>query len=253
MTKQNPIAVQMYTLRDAVAADYPGTLRAVAELGYRAVELVTLGNMSASELRKELDTLGLQVAGMHIGLDRLERQIDTVLDEAQTLGSRYVICPYLPPERRRSADDYRNLAKTLNEIGRATKARDIQLCYHNHDFEFQRFGDATGLAILLEESDPALVKSELDVYWAAFAGVDPVELIRGMKGSVPMVHLKDMANTPKREFAEVGHGVLNFPAILEASDEAGAEWLVVEQDVTARPPLESVGMSLEYLRSLGRA
>src|SRR6185295_18263543 len=122
--------------------------------------------------RAELDTLGLQVAGIHIGLDRLEQQLDAALADVRALGAQYVVCPFLPPERRRNAEDYRTLARTLNQIGRASRDQGLQLCYHNHDFEFQRFGDATGLGILFDETDPELVKAELDVYWAAFVGVD---------------------------------------------------------------------------------
>ena len=249
----NPLAVQMYTLRDEVAADYAGVLRAVAQLGYRAVELVTLGGLSAAELRTELDTQGLQVAGVHVGLDRLEGDLDAALGDVRVLGARYIVCPWLPPERRGSAESYRDLARTLNRIGRSCQEGGLQLCYHHHDFEFQRFGDTTGLAILFAETDPALVQAELDVYWAAFAGVDPVALIRDMAGRVPLVHLKDMAAGPSRSFAEVGHGVLDFPAILDACDQARVEWRIVEQDRCDRPPLQSVGMSLAYLRSLGRA
>jgi sugar phosphate isomerase/epimerase len=250
---KHPIAVQMYTLRNEVASDYAGTLRAVAELGYGAVELTTLGSFSAAELRTELDTLGLQVAGMHVGLDRLERQLDTVLDELRTLGARYVVCPAVPPERRSSAEGWRELARSLDQIGRRCRSQGLQLCYHNHDFEFQRFDNQTGLDILFGASDPELVKSELDVYWAAFAGADPVALIRQLGSRVPLIHLKDMAADPSRTFAEVGHGVLDFAAIFAAGDEAGVEWYIVEQDRCARPPLESIGMSLAYLRSIGRA
>lgn len=252
MASQNPISVQMYTLRENVQADYLGTLRAVAELGYRAVELVTVGSLGAQALRQELDTLGLQVSGIHTPLDRLEREADRALDEAATLGTTYVIVPYTPPERRKTGEDYRKLGETLTSIGRKAQNHGLQLCYHNHDFEFERFNGATGLAIMLEEADPQLVQAELDLYWAAKAGVDPVALLRGMAGSVPLVHLKDMADTPERGFAEVGHGTLDFPAILAAGDEIGVKWYVVEQDTTARPPLESVGMSLAYLRTLGR-
>lgn len=248
-----PIAVQMYTLRDNVAADYVGALRAVAELGYSAVELVTLGDFSASQLRTELDTLGLQVAGVHVPLDRLENDLDAALDDVGALGARYVICPWLPPERRGGSEEYRALARTLNQVGRAAQARGLQLCYHHHDFELQRFGDQTGLDILLGETDPALMKAELDVYWAAYAGDDPIGLLRRLPGRVPLVHLKDMSADESRTFAEVGHGTLDFQSILAACDEAGVEWLIVEQDRSARPPLESVGMSLAYLRSLGRA
>src|SRR5690242_8808544 len=105
----------MYSLRDNVAADYVGTLRAVAELGYGAVELVTLGGLAASELRTELDTLGLQVAGMHVGIDRLERDLDAAIAEVRALGSRHIVCPWLPPERRGGAEEYRALAQTLNQ------------------------------------------------------------------------------------------------------------------------------------------
>lgn len=252
MASQNPISVQMYTLRDSVANDYLGTLRAVAELGYRAVELVTVGSLGAKALRQELDTLGLVASGIHTPLDRLEREPDKALEEVSILGATYAIVPFTPPERRKSGDDYRKLGEVLTTIGRKAQDHGLQLCYHNHDFEFERFGDATGLAIMLEEADPQLVKSELDVYWVAKAGFDPVDVLRGMAGSVPLVHLKDMADTPEREFAEVGQGTLDFPAILAVGDEIGVEWYVVEQDVTKRPPLESVGMSLEYLRSLGR-
>lgn len=249
---KRPIAVQMYTLRKEVAADYAGTLRAVAELGYGAVELATLGGLSAADLRTEIDTLGLRVVGMHVGLDRLEGDLDAALDDVRTLGARYVVCPWLPPERR-SAEGFRALARTLDRIGQSCRDQGLQLCHHNHDFEFQRFGDATGLSILLGESDPALVQAELDVYWAAFAGSDPVALVSSLAGRLPLVHLKDMAADPSRRFAEVGHGVLDFPAILAACDQAGVEWYIVEQDTTTRPPLESLGMSLAYLRSIGRA
>src|SRR5436853_6191250 len=133
---EKPIAVQMYTLRNEVANDYAGTLRAVAQLGYRAVELVTLGGLSAANLRTELDTQGLQVAGMHVGLDRLEHDLDAALADVRTLGTRYVVCPWLPPARRESAESYHALAQQLNRIGRTCRDQGLQLCYHNHDFEF---------------------------------------------------------------------------------------------------------------------
>jgi sugar phosphate isomerase/epimerase len=248
---KNPISIQMYTLRDQVAADIAGVLRAVAELGYGAVELHSFGNLSAAQVRAELDTLGLQASGMHVGLDRLERQLDAAIADMRTIGARHIVCPAAPLDRRESAEGYRSLAQTLNRIGRECQAQGLQLGYHNHNFEFQRFGDQTGYDILFAETDPALVKAELDVYWAAFAGQDPVALIRNLGSRVPLVHLKDMA-AGSRAFAEVGHGTLDFPSILAACDDAGVEWLIVEQDRCERPPLESVGMSLAYLRSLGR-
>ena len=250
MTRE-PLSVQLYTLRDQVAADYAGTLRAVAELGYGAVELATLGSFSAAELRRELDTLGLRANGMHVPLVRLEGELPAVLDELTTLGAGYAICPWLPPERR-SEQHYHELARTLSEAGRRCRDASIQLCYHNHDFELVEFAGRTGLDILFGESDPQLVQAELDVYWVARAGQDPVAWIERLDGRVPLVHLKDAA-VGSGAFAEVGHGTLDIPAILAAGDRAGTRWWVVEQDQCARPPLESVGMSIAYLRSLDRA
>ncbi|HEU4326417.1 MAG TPA: sugar phosphate isomerase/epimerase [Roseiflexaceae bacterium] len=250
MTHQ-PLAVQLYTLRDAVEQDYLGTLRAVAELGYGAVELVTLGKYSAEELRRELDLLGLRVAAMHVALAELDRNLPTVLENIRTLGANYIVCPWLPPERRGSAASYREVAEILTRAGRESQSQGVQLCYHHHEFEFNALDGTSGFEILAEV-DPALLQFEIDVYWAAFAGHDPAALLGRLAGRVPLVHLKDMTADDTRTFAEVGHGQLDFSAILSAADAAGVQWLIVEQDRCARPPLESVGMSLSYLRSLGR-
>ncbi|HEU5088592.1 MAG TPA: sugar phosphate isomerase/epimerase [Roseiflexaceae bacterium] len=249
----NPISIQMYTLRDDTAQDFAGTLREVAKLGFGAVELAGYGTMTVDQLKQELDSLGLQVSGAHTALNRLEGDLDAVISEMKTLGSPYVICPFLPPDRRPDAKGYATLAHLLDEIGAKCRAAGLQLAYHHHDFELQRFGDTTGLHILMNESNPDNLKAEIDVYWAAVAGFEPPALLRELGDRVRRVHLKDMTPAPESTFAEVGHGVLDIPAILQAADDIKADWLIVEQDRCARPALESVGMSLEYLRSLGRS
>lgn len=246
----NPIALQMYTLRDQT--DFRGTLRRVAELGYGAVELAGLGGLSAKELRAELDALGLKVAGAHIGLDRLEGKLDAAIEEMQILGGRYVICPWLPPDRRPDGAGYQRLAELLNGIGHTVKAAGLQLAYHNHDFEMQQFDGKTGLAIMRDSSEPGVLTFEVDAYWVAFAGFDPAATLGEFAGRVGLVHLKDM-KAGSRVFAEVGHGTLDIPGIIAAGEQAGAEWFIVEQDRCERPALESVQMSIEYLRGIGRA
>lgn len=248
----NPISLQFYTLREDAAKDFVGTLAEVAKAGYGAVELAGYGGLTASQLRGECDRLGLRVSGAHTPIERLENDLKNVISELQTLGARYAICPWLGPDRRPGAEGYRDLATLFNKVGAECAAGGLTFAYHHHDFELQRFGDTTGLHILLNNSDPELVKAEIDVYWAAHAGFDPVALLRELKGRVPLVHLKDMTAAPERTFAEVGHGTLDIPAILAAADEIGAEWLIVEQDRCQRPALESIKMSREYLRSLGR-
>jgi sugar phosphate isomerase/epimerase len=248
----NPIALQMYTLRDDAQKDFKGTLRKVAEIGYGAVELAGMGGLSAKDLRAELDALGLKVAGAHIGLDRLEGALDAAIEEMRTLGGRYVICPFLPPNRRPDAAGYRALAEMLAGIGRKVAAQGLRFAYHNHDFELQRFGDTTGLHILRDNTRPEEMSFEIDAYWAAYTGLDPAALIGEFAGRVALVHLKDM-KAGSRVFAEVGHGTLDMPGLIAAGEKAGAEWFVVEQDRCERAPLDSVRMSLEYLRSIGKA
>jgi sugar phosphate isomerase/epimerase len=250
---QLPIALQLYTVRDEAARDFTGTLRQVAEIGYAGVEFAGTGGLSAEELRRLLDDLGLRVAGSHTGLDDLERNLSAALDFSQAIGNPYVVCPWLPQERRGSADGYRALGDLLNRVGAACKERGLQLCYHNHDFEFQRFDGQYALDILYAATDPNLVQAELDTYWIKKAGVDPAAYIRQYAGRAPLIHLKDMATDEKGSFAEVGEGTQDWSSIFEASEAGGARWYIVEQDVCPRPPLESVTISLRNLRAMGKA
>ncbi len=248
-----PVALQMYTIRDESQKDYVGALKKAAQLGYTAVELAGTGGRSAAELRNVLSDLGLEIAGSHVGLDQLENNLEAALEYNVTLGNRFVVCPYLPEERRKSADDYRRLGETLNQIGSQCQDAGLQLCYHNHAFEFQQFDGQTGLDILFAATFPDLVKAELDTYWVEYGGESAVSYIERYADRVPLVHLKDMTGDEKRTFAELGQGTMNWDAIIEAGQRATVEWYIVEQDTCQRPPLESIAMSLEYLRSKGWA
>jgi sugar phosphate isomerase/epimerase len=250
---QPPIALQMYTLRDETTRDFAGTLRNVAEIGYAGVEFAGTGGLGAAELRRLLDDLNLRPAGSHTGLDQLESNLNAALDYNQAMGNHFVVCPYLPQERRGSADAYRALGDVLNRAGAACKQRGLQLCYHNHDFEFQQFDGQYALDILYAATDPDLVKAELDTYWIKKGGADPAAYIRQYFGRCPLIHLKDIAPDAKGSFAEVGEGTQDWPAIFAASEAGGARWYIVEQDVCPRPPLESVAISLGNLRKMGKA
>src|SRR5688500_13260887 len=190
---QIPIAVQMYTLRNETERDFAGTLKKVAEIGYTGVEFAGTHGFTAGELFRVLDGLGLCPAGSHCSLNALEKDLNAVLDFNQEIGNEFVVCPWLPEDRRRSADDYRALGEVLNRVGAACRERGLQLCYHNHDFEFQRFDGRFGLDILYSATDPALVKAELDTFWIKKAGEDPAAYIRKYSGRAPLIHLKAMA------------------------------------------------------------
>lgn len=247
-----PVALQIYTVRDEAARDFNGTLRRIAELGYDGVELANTADLEAVELRALLDQAGLRLAGCHVPLERLENALEDALDYQAALGSTHVVCPFIPPDRRNSADDYRKVAASLNRAGAAARERGITFCYHHHSFEFQRFEGVSGMDILFGETQPTLVKAELDTYWIRHGGEDPAGYIREFVGRAPLIHVKDMAAGEERDFAEVGEGILDWPTILEACKEAGTEWLIVEQDRCARPPLESAAISLANLRQLLR-
>jgi len=249
--KKLPVALQLYTVRDAMGKDFIGTLREVAKIGYAGVEFAGTGSLSASELRSVLSDLGLMVAGSHVGIEALEQELPKVLDFYAELGKPVIVCPYLPEERRKSADDWKRTAALFNKVGSTCRQHGMVFAYHNHAFEFEKFGDRTGMDILLESADPDLVRIELDLYWAKFGGQDPVAFVKRLGKRVALVHLKDMAADAERSFAEVGEGILPWAEILEACADTSTSWYIVEQDVCRRSALESAAISLANLRKMG--
>ena len=248
-----PVALQLYTVRDELRKDFVGTVRAVAAMGYAGVELAGYGGLSATELRHLLDDLGLRVAGDHVGLDRLEGQLDAVLDFSQEIGNAYVVCPSAPEARRRDAAGWRSLASALSAVGRTCEQRGLHCCYHNHAFEFAPVDGSNGFTLLYDNADPQALKMELDAFWAKKGGEDPAAILRRYPGRCPIIHLKDMTADAQQTFAEVGEGTMDFQSIFQAAPTAGVAWYVVEQDRCARPPLESAELSLKHLREWGIA
>jgi len=246
--KSLPLAVQLYTLRDQCAQDFEGTLRAVARMGWRAVELAGFHGMPPRDLRKLLLELKLQPFAMHAGMDRLRNQLEEVIHEGHLLETLFIVCSALPENCRKNADGYRQGARWLDAAGARLLDHQLQLCYHNHAFEFDLFENQSGLDLLYQECESRNVKAELDVYWVKKGGGDPVQWIEQLGRRCALLHLKDMG--ADGGFAEVGAGRLDFTAILKAAQKAGTHGYIVEQDVCPRPPLESLAISLENLRRL---
>lgn len=245
---QIPMALQMYTLRNEMDKDFTGTLQKVAELGYEGVELAGYGGLSTKELKKTLDQIELQVASSHIPLSDLRNDVARVINDQLELGSSYIACPYLSPDER-SEEHYIQLIDDLNSIGEKCFHDGITLCYHHHDFELSTLSNGkTALDTILTETNPHWVKAEFDVYWLTYAGEDPVEWLKRYQGRTPLVHLKDMTTDGERFFAELGTGGVDISSILAYGVHSDVDWWIVEQDESRIPPLESVSMSLEYLR-----
>jgi len=248
-----PIALQMYTLRDDAEKDFAGTIRKVAEIGYAAVELAGHGGLSVQELSGLLADNHLKVAGSHIALEVLESDLPKVIEENLALGNRHIVIPYLGEDRRRTAEDYKKVAETLNKYGESLQSSGMTLCYHNHDFEFQPLDNGQlGEDILLENTDPQLVKAEVDTYWVLKAGQDPVAFIQKHTGRVPLLHIKDM-DPADGSFAPVGTGKLPLDALIAAAPAVGVEYLIVEQDVCKGPAIEAVTLSYNNLKAKGYA
>src|ERR687894_1110100 len=235
---ENPIAVQLYTVREPARADFPGTLRRLAEGGAHAVEFASYGGMWIPELRALLDELGMRVAGSHVPLTAWEGQLETTLADIVALGGGYAVVPYVPEERRGGATFARSLAADLNRWAAEAKRAGLGFAYHHHDFEFAPLANGDGSTlfdILVQETDPDLVGIEVDVYWAAHAGLDPAHLLGELQGRVPLLHLKDMAAGQERTDVPVGEGVLRWHEILPAGGAGAGPWGGIGQDNPVDP------------------
>jgi sugar phosphate isomerase/epimerase len=251
---QIPIGLQFYTLREDAQRDFVGTLKQVAALGYAGVEFAGYGELSAAQLRAVLDDLGMASIGAHVPLEVAVSDINAVIDYHLTLGSATVTIPWLAESLRGEKASWLSVAAQLREIGAACRAQGLQLCYHNHDFEFARFDGVYALDLLYDAVDPALLQAELDLYWVKKAGEDPAAYVKKFAGRVPLLHIKDMANDADGSFAEFGEGVIDWEPVFAAAPAAGVRWYIVEQDrCLLHPCLESVAISMANLKKRGMA
>lgn len=245
---QIPVAVQLYTLRNALENDFIGTLERVAEIGYHGVELAGYGNLTVLELKETLDRLDLKVAGNHVSIEELSNDLDQVIADQKILANQYVVCPFVLPEDR-NPDFYQELAQLLNRVGKQLKAVGLELCYHNHDFELEQMPNGqTVLAYLYDQVPVEYLKAELDLYWLQKAGEDPLEWIGRYQDRTALIHLKDMTTDGEQFFAELGTGGLDLESILA---KGNPEWWIVEQDESRMDPLESIQISYHYLQKRG--
>ena len=247
------IGVQLYTVRDQLEKDFAGTLRKCREIGYTHVEIAGLGSHSATGFKKGLDDAGLTPVACHFVIEALTENINTVIEDAKTLGIKHVVCPWLPEELREGEAGWKHCAELLNTAGQTCKAQGLQLSYHTHSFEFVKVGERWAIDLLFEETDPAYVQSELDTYWVRHGGGDPVAYINKLANRVPILHLKDMMSDSDRSFGEVGEGILDWTAVFAAAEKAGTAYAVVEQDICPGDPLASIATSLNNLKKMGYA
>ncbi|MDD3692672.1 MAG: sugar phosphate isomerase/epimerase [Oscillospiraceae bacterium] len=247
MQRTISIAVQMYTLRDVAKDDMAGTLRSVADFGYGGVELAGFNGMSVNELKESLNQNRLALVSAHVGFDDLRDNIDTWCENLKTLGAKRVTIPWISGESL-DGDQLAKTAAVVNDLQKKLWDAGIELSYHNHDFEFenQRFDR-------LIDACPEL-KFELDTYWAEFAGINSVELMKQLGDRLTLIHIKDMMkdaqshSTPNPNILE---GVLDIKSILNQAINQGVEWAIVEMDIPIGNSIDAVHASRENLRKAG--
>lgn len=258
------LGLQLYTIRDAMAADVPGSLKKVSDLGYQHVELASYADgkfygYDPLEFRKIVEDLGMKIYSSHTQVEAqgitLENATKMAEDHAK-VGVKYCIQPWIVEEARTTIASYQKMAADWNQVGEIMKSHGIQFGYHNHNFEFDTVeGKIPYYDVLMAELDPALVTMEIDLFWVSKAGQNPVEMFNKYPGRFQLFHMKDMFtkeepfyHTNTKDFAPVGEGQIDFKAILAAKDMAGMKYLIVEQDNTLDgKPFEAIQKSMSNL------
>jgi sugar phosphate isomerase/epimerase len=253
------IGLQLYSLRDIINNDITGIISKVAAIGYKEVETYGYSKkggfwgLDAKAFKAVLDQYGMNSPSGHFEMGEYMSGkntdvLKTYIDAAKVLGSTYVTVPWLDGNVRKTADDYKKIAAKLNEAGTLCKASGLKIAYHNHDFEFKKFGDTTGFDILLKETDKKLVNFELDLYWAVRSAVNPLDLFNAHPKRFTMFHVKDMDKTNKALNAEVGQGSIDFKNILTGAKIAGVKHYFVEHETNYKPDvMGSVKSSFDYV------
>lgn len=275
--KSLPVGIQVYGLRDLLEQTperFEEVMKQVKEMGYDGVELAGTYGLEPSYIKEVLDRVGLVPISAHVPLVDMMADVDQVIRDYKEIGVSYVVVPYLPEEYRHLTDGYKTVIEEMKRIGAAMTANGLTLLYHNHDFEFVTLPDGTfGFDDIYKQVPEEALMAEPDTCWIKVAGQNPAEYVKKYSGRCPIVHLKDFVKegNPKNlykligieteeakedtgifEFRPVGFGQQLWEPILEASLQAGAGWVVVEQDEHYDLDcLEAARRSREYLKILG--
>lgn len=270
-----PVALQLYSVRGDLEADFKGTLAKVKAMGYDGVEFAGIFGQDAETIKNWCAELDLIPISAHVPLKEMLEDLDGTLETYKKIGVEYVAVPYVDADRRPGTEGWMPTIEAVAKIGAATKEKGMTLLYHNHDFEFTKVDGEYGLDMLYRLVPADLLQTELDTCWVNVGGENPADYIRKYDGRTPVVHLKDFyresvnpdeplyeligikseEKKPAKksfEFRPVGYGLQDFPSILKASEQNGAKWVVVEQDNPSmeKTPMECAEMSINYLKTI---
>ena len=252
------IGVQVYSVRDSADRDLKDTLKKIKAMGYEGVELAGLYGHSAEEIRSVLDETGLEAISAHVGFGELAADCKGTVAAYKKIGVKYIALPFMGENDLPMSENWEKNLGIIKEISKECKENGITLLYHNHDTEYKKMPDGTYIEdYLFKATGLDAMKPEFDTCWVRVAGEDPVAYIKKYAGYVLVVHLKGTDKkadvTEAFKFRPVGYGVQDFPSIIKASEEVGAEWVIVEQDNSYETPsLEAAKMSRDYLKKIYR-
>jgi sugar phosphate isomerase/epimerase len=256
-----PVGLQLYTVRDECEKDFEGTLKQIAAIGYKNVEVYDFYGKTAADVKKLLDENGLKAPSGHWLLPKLQKSLPKTIEDAKTIGCEYIVMPIFDPPERKTFDQFKRHAEYFNKVGEQCKKEGLSFCYHNHNYEFQKHDDSTIFDYLLSAFDPQYVNVEMDCFWVTHAGYDPVEYMEKYPGRFPLLHIKDLkpGNEPTTRldaekgaslFAPVGKGTIDWKRIFEAAPKGGLKYYFVEQDYCEGSPLDAIKVSYDYLKNL---
>jgi sugar phosphate isomerase/epimerase len=266
-----PIAYELYGMRGDMERSVEGTLKKVRELGFDGVEFAGFFGKSATEIKSLAADAGLVPISSHVPLRLIQGSPEATIAYHQELGCRNIVVPYLEEDSRPGAPGFAKVLGLMTRFGMQCRNAGLRLLYHNHDFEFRQVSGIYGLDFIFQAVPEELLATEIDTCWVKYAGVDPVSYLASYKGRAPLVHIKDFVSTnPGRTpyaligqdagapdhtgfaYRPFGHGSQDAPALLQAAVDAGAEWLILEQDEpSGESPYADARMSMETFASLG--
>jgi len=246
------IGLQLYSLRNEIKEDLPGSLEKIAAIGYQNLEAAGYQDgkfygLAPADFKSMVEDYGMKLLSSHLTFKKDE--VGTVLQAHREAGIKYMVWPWLSSEQRKSLDSYKEIVEGFNVVGQMCKDNGLRFGYHNHDFEFYPINGTIPYDMMLELTDPDLVFMQIDLYWAVYAGVDPLAYFEKYPGRFELWHVKDMKAGEGKEMTEVGTGIIDYKKLFEYSPLAGMKDFFIEQDTIIGDGFESVKESFEYLNN----
>ena len=261
------IGIQIYSVKDILEQDVRGVLQQLADMGYKEIESYpgSQGHyygMEPEEFSKMLSDLGMTLVSIHFGSGAYDHKADTwhhatmlsrfdeLVENAAKTGQQYLTCSWMDESLRKTPEDLKKTAELFNQVGETCKQAGMTFAYHNHSFEFDKVGDHILYDYMLENTDPDLVKYEMDIYWLVAAGKDPLTYFEQYPNRFPLGHVKDMDKQDSQKNSVIGKGAIDYPTLLKAGREAGMKHFLVEQETFVQPSIEAMKENYDYLSGL---